>query len=75
MEAIEAALEAGDREKLPDLMPDHWVDDCTLSGSADEVRAGLAAWYATGVTPIAVMSSTTGGQHKAIQQLMDLYAD
>jgi hypothetical protein len=38
------------------------------------VRDGLEAWHATGVTPIAVMSSTTGGQLKAIQQLFDLYA-
>ena len=70
---IETALEAGQRDKLPELMPDHWIDDCTLSGSEDDVRDGLAAWYATGVTPIAVMSSTTGGQLKAIQQLFDLY--
>jgi alkanesulfonate monooxygenase SsuD/methylene tetrahydromethanopterin reductase-like flavin-dependent oxidoreductase (luciferase family) len=71
---IERALEAGERDKVPELMPDQWIDDCTLSGSADQVRDGLEAWHATGVTPIAVMSSTTGGQLKAIQQLFDLYA-
>jgi hypothetical protein len=48
---IERALEAGERDKLPELMPDQWIDDCTLSGSADQVRDGLEAWHATGVTP------------------------
>jgi len=70
---IERALEAGERDRLPELMPDQWIDDCTLSGGPDEVRDGIAAWYAAGVTPIAVMSSTTGGQLKAIQQLFALY--
>jgi alkanesulfonate monooxygenase SsuD/methylene tetrahydromethanopterin reductase-like flavin-dependent oxidoreductase (luciferase family) len=72
---IETALEKGERDKLPELMPDHWIDDCTLSGSADQVRDGLDGWYSVGVTPIAVMSSTTGGQLKAIQQLFDLYPE
>ena len=74
MAAIEDALAAGDREKLPSLMTDEWVDDCTISGSAGEVRERLAAWYDLGVTPIAVMSSTTGGQAHAIGQLFELYA-
>jgi alkanesulfonate monooxygenase SsuD/methylene tetrahydromethanopterin reductase-like flavin-dependent oxidoreductase (luciferase family) len=74
MVAIEAALAAGDRERLPELMTDAWIDDCTISGSPTEVRDSLAAWSATGVLPIAVMSSTTGGQAKAIRELFDLYA-
>jgi alkanesulfonate monooxygenase SsuD/methylene tetrahydromethanopterin reductase-like flavin-dependent oxidoreductase (luciferase family) len=74
MAAIEDAIAAGDRDKLPGLMTDAWVDDCTISGSAGEVRERLAAWYELGVTPIAVMSSTTGGQAHAIGQLFELYA-
>ena len=74
MAAIEDAVAAGDRDKLPSLMTDAWVDDCTISGSAGEVRERLAAWYELGVTPIAVMSSTTGGQAHAIGQLFELYA-
>jgi hypothetical protein len=54
-------------------MSDAWLDDCTLSGSVDRVRNGLAAWYDAGVTPIAVMSSTSGGQAHAIRQLIDAY--
>ncbi len=74
MEAIETALAAGDRDALPGLMTDEWIDDCTISGSAGEVRERLEAWAANGVLPIAVMSSTTGGQAKAIGELFDLYA-
>lgn len=74
MVAIEAALDAGDHARLPDLMTDAWLDDCTLSGSAGEVRDGFAAWADAGVLPIAVMSSTTGGQAKAIRELFDLFA-
>lgn len=74
MVAIEDALAAGDRDKLPSLMTDAWIDDCTLSGSASEVRDGLEAWAATGVLPIAVMSSTTGGQAKAINELFEVYS-
>ncbi|MDP2290026.1 MAG: LLM class flavin-dependent oxidoreductase, partial [Actinomycetota bacterium] len=73
MVAIEAALEAGDHARLPDLMTDAWLDDCTLSGSAAEVRDGFAAWADAGVLPIAVMSSTTGGQAKAIRELFELF--
>ena len=74
MTAIEEALAAGDRDRLPELMTDRWLDDCTVSGGPGEVRERLDAWAATGVLPIAVMSSTTGGQAKAIGELFDLYA-
>ena len=73
MAAIEKAVAAGDRDALPTLMTDAWVDDCTISGSAGEVRERLDAWYDLGVTPIAVMSSTTGGQLHAIGQLFEVY--
>ena len=72
MDAIEAAL-ATDPKSVTSLMSDRWLHDCTLSGSADQVRDGIAAWYETGVTPIATMSSTSGGQIKAIQELFALY--
>jgi alkanesulfonate monooxygenase SsuD/methylene tetrahydromethanopterin reductase-like flavin-dependent oxidoreductase (luciferase family) len=74
MAAIEAALAAGDREALPALMTDAWIDDCTISGSAHEVRDRLDDWMSLGVLPIAVMSSTTGGQAVAIGELFAAYA-
>jgi alkanesulfonate monooxygenase SsuD/methylene tetrahydromethanopterin reductase-like flavin-dependent oxidoreductase (luciferase family) len=73
MTAVEDALAAGDRERLPLLMTDAWLDDCTISGAPGEVRERFDAWSAAGVLPIAVMSSTTGGQAKAIGELFALY--
>ena len=61
MDSIEEALAAGARDQLPSLMTDEWLDDCTISGSPDAVRAKIDSWASTGVTPIAVMSSTVGG--------------
>ena len=73
MEAIEEALAAGNRDALPSLMTNEWLDDCTISGSAGHARERLAAWADAGVHPIAVMSSTTGGQAKAIAELFAAY--
>ncbi|MFA5775597.1 MAG: LLM class flavin-dependent oxidoreductase [Ilumatobacteraceae bacterium] len=61
-------------EKLMATMSDEWLSDCTISGTAAQVRDQFEAWADTGVTPIAVMSSTSGGQSKAIQELFDVYA-
>jgi alkanesulfonate monooxygenase SsuD/methylene tetrahydromethanopterin reductase-like flavin-dependent oxidoreductase (luciferase family) len=74
IDAVEAALEAGERDRLPSLVGDRWLDDVTLSGSAATVREGLEAWQAAGVLPIAVMSSTSGGQVKGVQELFDAYS-
>lgn len=74
MNAIEAALAAGDRDRLPSLMTDAWIDDCTISGSAGDVRDRLEEWMSLGVEPIAVMSSTSGGQAAAIRELFAAYA-
>jgi alkanesulfonate monooxygenase SsuD/methylene tetrahydromethanopterin reductase-like flavin-dependent oxidoreductase (luciferase family) len=74
MEAIEAALAEKDRDRLPSLMPDRWIDDCTISGPAALVRDRIAAWYDVGVTPIVVMSSTSGGQAAAIAELFAAYS-
>jgi alkanesulfonate monooxygenase SsuD/methylene tetrahydromethanopterin reductase-like flavin-dependent oxidoreductase (luciferase family) len=71
MRAIQAAIQARDYERLPKLMSDRWLRDCTLFGSAREVREGVEAWYAAGVkTPILVPSSTRGGQFDAIAEVI-----
>ena len=75
MTAIEDALAAGEREKVATFMTDKWLSDCTLCGSAAEVRDGVDAWFDAGVkTPIVVMSSTKGGQFVALQELFDAYS-
>lgn len=77
MDAIERVLATTPKEGLSDAlvatMSDTWLDDCTVSGGATEVRDRLEAWAATGVRPIAVMSSTSGGQAKAISELFAAY--
>jgi alkanesulfonate monooxygenase SsuD/methylene tetrahydromethanopterin reductase-like flavin-dependent oxidoreductase (luciferase family) len=73
MNAAEAALSTGDKAGVQAAMTDRWLSDCTLYGPAAHVHDRLDAWYALGVTPIAVMSSTTGGQAKAIGELFALY--
>lgn len=74
MDAIENAIDAGQKDEVVGLMSDTWLDDCTISGPKERVREQLAAWASTGVQPIAVMSSTSGGQAKAINELFDLYS-
>jgi alkanesulfonate monooxygenase SsuD/methylene tetrahydromethanopterin reductase-like flavin-dependent oxidoreductase (luciferase family) len=75
MEAIRAAVAAGDTGRIPELMSDRWLQDVTLHGSAAEVREGVEAWRAAGVTtPILVPSSTSGGQWKAIQEVFAAFA-
>jgi hypothetical protein len=54
-------------------MSEQWLRDSTLYGSVDEVREGIEAWRDAGVVPIAVMSSTSGGQAKAVQELFEAY--
>ena len=75
MHAIRAAIAAGDLDRLPSLMSDRWLADVTLYGSAAEVREGVEAWYAAGVTtPILVPSSTAGGQFRAVEELLAAFS-
>jgi hypothetical protein len=55
-------------------MSDVWLADCTLFGDADTVLDGFERWKSIGVDPIAVMSSTSGGQAKAVGELFSLYS-
>lgn len=73
MEAIEAAAEAGDPGRIPELMSDRWLADCTLYGPANRVREGVEAWFELGVTPILVPSSASGNQMQAFEELFDLF--
>jgi alkanesulfonate monooxygenase SsuD/methylene tetrahydromethanopterin reductase-like flavin-dependent oxidoreductase (luciferase family) len=74
MRAAESAIAARDGDALLAAMTDAWLDDCTLSGPANRVRDGVAAWMDAGVTPIVVPSSTSGGQAAAVAELMAAYA-
>ena len=75
MHAVIAALEARDDDAVVAAMSNRWLDDCTLSGSASQVRDGIEAWFDAGVTaPIVVPSSTSGGQAKAFAELFEAYS-
>jgi len=56
------------------VMHDDWLDDCTISGPAAHVRERFAAWFTTGVMPVAVMSAVDGGQAKGVANLFAAYA-
>ena len=74
MAAVEVALDAGERDRLPELMTDRWLSDCTLYGPADRVLDGLEAWYEAGLrTPILVPASAVGNQMKAFEEFFALF--
>jgi alkanesulfonate monooxygenase SsuD/methylene tetrahydromethanopterin reductase-like flavin-dependent oxidoreductase (luciferase family) len=73
MTEVEAAVAVRDRDRVTTLMTNAWIDDCTISGSAHAVREQLDDWMSVGVLAIPVMSSTTGGQVKAIRELFAAY--
>lgn len=74
MEGIEAALAAGDKERIPHFLTDKWLADTTLFGSATQVRDGVEAWFDAGIkTPILVPSSANGGQMVAFEELFNIY--
>lgn len=75
MTAIEAAIEAGENDKLPGLMTEKWLSDVTLYGSASDVRDGVEAWFDAGIkSPILVPSSAAGGQMKAYEELFAAFS-
>ena len=75
MDRVEKALVAGERERVHELVSERWLGDVSLFGSAAEVREGVAAWRAAGVsTPILVPSSVAGNQLKAFEELFAAFA-
>jgi alkanesulfonate monooxygenase SsuD/methylene tetrahydromethanopterin reductase-like flavin-dependent oxidoreductase (luciferase family) len=69
----ESAKESRNTEIIS-AMDNEWLDDCTISGDVDTVRERLYGCSQIGVLPIAVMSSTSGGQAQAISQLFDAFS-
>jgi len=74
MREIEKAIAAGQQDRIPALMSDRWLEDCTLFGSPQKIRDGVEAWRASGVkTPILVPSSARGGQLQALQEIFAVF--
>lgn len=78
VDAFETVLSSTPREQLSEaltaVMRDEWLDDCTISGPPALVRDRMAAWWSTGVMPVAVMSAVDGGQAKGVANLFAAYA-
>ena len=75
MTAIENAVAEGRQADIPSLMSDRWLADATLFGPAAQVRDGIEAWRAAGVTtPVIVPSSASGNQLTAVQELFAAFA-
>lgn len=75
MTAIEAAIDAGENERIPALLSDRWLADTTLFGTAAQIRDGLDAWHDAGIrTPILVPSSAVGNQMKAFEEMFAAFA-
>lgn len=74
MEGIEAAIAAGEHDKVPHFLTDRWLADTTLFGSATRVRDELEAWFDAGIkTPILVPSSANGGQMVAFEEMLAIF--
>lgn len=74
MDEIAEARAAKDFDRIGTLMHDRWLNDTTLFGPLAKVREGLEKWFDLGVrTPILVASSTSGGQLKAIAELIEAF--
>lgn len=75
MLAAEAAVGAGEKHKLGDCMGDKWLADCTMFGTASQVREQLQAWTDAGLRdPIIVPSSAAGNQFKAVEEVFAAFA-
>jgi alkanesulfonate monooxygenase SsuD/methylene tetrahydromethanopterin reductase-like flavin-dependent oxidoreductase (luciferase family) len=75
MAAIEKAIGEQRLADVPKYLTDAWLADCTLFGSAGQVREGIEAWRAAGVrTPIIVPSSAAGNQMTAFAELFAAFA-
>lgn len=74
MNDVEAALEAGDMDRIPHCLSDRWLADTTLFGSRADVREGIEAWFDAGIrTPIIVPSSAHGNQLQAFEEFFALW--
>ena len=74
MAAIEKAIAEKRNDDVPGLLTDRWLADTTLFGPASKVRDGVEARRAAGVkTPILVPSAVSGGQMRAIENLLTAY--
>ena len=75
MAGVEAAVAAGEPEKITEHLSDKWLADNPLFGSVAQVRDGLEAWFDAGIrTPILVPSSANGNQLVAFEEMFAAFS-
>jgi len=76
MTGVEAAVAEGRLADVPQYLPDRWLADITLFGSATKIRDGVEAWRAAGIkTPILVPLWADGDQKTALKQVFAAFSD
>jgi alkanesulfonate monooxygenase SsuD/methylene tetrahydromethanopterin reductase-like flavin-dependent oxidoreductase (luciferase family) len=76
MTGIEAAVAEGRLTDVAKYLPDRWLADITLFGSATKVRDGVEVWRAAGIkTPILVPLSADGDQKTALEQVFAAFSN
>jgi alkanesulfonate monooxygenase SsuD/methylene tetrahydromethanopterin reductase-like flavin-dependent oxidoreductase (luciferase family) len=74
MNAVEACIAAGNIDGVAACLTDRWLDDTTIAGSAERVRAEVEKWFAAGIkAPILVPSSARGGQAQAFKEVFEVF--
>lgn len=74
MEAIELCIAEKRNDDIAKYLHDRWLADCTLFGTASQVRDGVEAWRQAGVhTPVIVASSAAGNQMKALEEVFSTF--
>jgi alkanesulfonate monooxygenase SsuD/methylene tetrahydromethanopterin reductase-like flavin-dependent oxidoreductase (luciferase family) len=69
MAAIERAIAEGRSGDIGRYLTDAWLADVTLFGSPGQIRDGVEAWRAAGITsPVLVPLSPDGNQETALRQ-------
>ena len=70
------AVAEGRLDDVSKFLPDRWLADITLFGSATKIRDGVEAWPAAGIkTPILVPLSADGDQKTALKQVFAAFSD
>jgi alkanesulfonate monooxygenase SsuD/methylene tetrahydromethanopterin reductase-like flavin-dependent oxidoreductase (luciferase family) len=72
--ALERAAATGDRAAVEAALPEHFLEDIAIFGTAAEVRAGVERWHAAGVEPILGPLSAQGDTTGAFSDLTAAFA-
>lgn len=76
MTAIENAVADRRGDEIGKYLPDRWLADIALFGSATKIRDGVAAWRDAGIrTPVLVPLSADGDPNTALREVFAAFAD